>query len=315
MRTFRRLQTVMKMLRLGAFLMFVQFLVSALLVRHVSAQIQGLMLSVGSQMMRVAELSPAAQPRTVRLNGAQVRLRVQTAPNQKLKDVLDVFHQRCRERNGRFYEQLSAQELQRKLPPPPRIASLDGVLRTEGGSAGAIACLDLGESKETPASILARAERFLETGDAHEFGELRYVRAEQVGDDVFAVMLWTDGPFKVSEMFPAEGDAPGLDFQDLPRPPGSRRLLSAWEEGEAPALDMYTVKGKNAASLEAYYRSELGKLGWQLTTSEAGTAAHHARGMMAMRDGVTVVVAMDTDAYGNGVASIVPSSAGAIDVR
>lgn len=306
MRSVRILHTAPKLLRLGAFLLFTQLLISALLVRHVGAQIQSVMLSVGSQMMRVGELGPLVEPRTIRLNGAQIRLRVQTAPKKKVKDVLDAFHQRCRERNGRFYEQLTAKELEKKLDLPS-IARLDGVLRTEGGEAGAIACLDIGDERATSASILERAQRFLASGDAHEFGELRYVRAEQVGENVFAVMLWTDGPFKITEMFPAHGDAPGLDFQDLPRPPQSRRVVSAWEEGQAPALNMYTSAGQSAQTLEAFYRRELPKLGWQFTTPAADSTAKRARGMMVMRDGVTAVIAMDSDSHGNGIASIVPS--------
>lgn len=113
-------------------------------------------------------------------------------------------------------------------------------------------------------------------------------------------------------MFPSHGDAPGLDFKDLTRPPNSKRILSAWEEGHAPAINIYTVKQMNGEALEAFYRAELPKQGWELTTPASTGKKSQPRGMLLMLDGVTVVVATATDRYGHGTASITPSASGAM---
>jgi hypothetical protein len=144
------------------------------------------------------------------------------------------------------------------------------------------------------------------------------MRAEQTGKDVFLVMLWTDGPLNVRQMFPTEGDAPGLDFADLPRPPKSRRILSAWEEGQGPALNMYLSEHQNGKALEEHYRAELPKFGWKATTPAANAPEHAARGVLMMRGGVSAVVAAATDAQGRGIASLLPmdvQGAARVDVR
>lgn len=291
--------------RLGAFLLFAQTLFTALAAHGVRAEVQDLMLSVGSQMMQVGERIGATTPRTLRVNGAQIRLRIQHTDAQTLDDVLDHFETHCRSRNGRFYEQLKTGRTKGKLDEQG-LGLLDGVLRVENDESGAVACLDVGEERGSPESILERARRFTETGDAASFGDLRYVRAERRNDGgVFVVMMWTDGPLNIREMFPREGDAPGIDFSDLPRPPGARRILSAWEEGQAPALNMYESSAHSAEQLERHYRSELPKLGWEFMTPPSKEP--RSRGALIMRDGVTVTLShMSVTERKVGVTTIVP---------
>jgi hypothetical protein len=56
--------------------------------------------------------------------------------------------------------------------------------------------------------------------------------------------LWTDGSTRLLEQFPRTGDAPGVDFPDVGRVPGSQRYLSA----------------QLADSLLAIYRHQEGQL-------------------------------------------------------
>jgi hypothetical protein len=300
----RRERLTMKLLRLSAFLLFAQAVVTVIFARAVHAEVQDLMLSAGAQMMQLGRELDALTPRTLRVNGAQIRLRVQSSSQHTLPQVLDEFEARCREHNGRFYEQLR-EAPRTKAWSEQHLVLFDGVMRVDTERDGAVACMDVGDELGSAETILARAERFVATGDASAFGELRYMRAEKTERGVFVVMMWTDGAFNIKEMFPATGDAPGVDFPGLPRPEGSRRLLSAWEEGQAPALNVYESAVAKPLALDTHYRSELPKHGWQLMTPASVDQATSERGLLAMRNGVTVTLS-HTLVNGRGMTAIAP---------
>jgi hypothetical protein len=293
-----------KMLRLSAFLFFAQAVASLFLVRAVRAEVRDLMLSAGAQMMQLGKELGGQAPRTLRLNGAQIRLRVQSSRQHTLEQVLDEFESRCRKNNGAFYEQLRAAP-KTKSWSESQLALFDGVIRVESKDAGAVACFDVGGEQGSAGTLLARARRFADTGDAAAFGELRYVRAERTEQGVFVVMMWNDGPMNIKQMFPSQGDVPGVEFSGLPRPPRSRRVLSAWEEGQAPALNIYEASDISPSALDLYYRSELPKQGWEVMTPRNEDKSTTVRGLMAMRQGVTVTVGNSSLASG-GMTTIIP---------
>jgi hypothetical protein len=163
----------------------------------------------------------------------------------------------------------------------------------------------VGDEKGSAGTLLARARRFVDTGDAAAFGELRYVRAERTEKGVFVVMMWNDGPLNIKQMFPSAGDVPGVEFAGLPRPPRSRRVLSAWEEGQAPALNIYEASDISPSALDAYYRNELPKQGWEILTPRNESKTTTVRGLMAMRQGVTVTVGNSLMGRG-GMTTIIP---------
>ena len=296
--------TLRKVLRLSAFLLFAQAIASLWLVRAVRAEVQDLMLSAGAQMMRLGELGGHA-PRTLRLNGAQIRLRVEHSEAHTLAQVLDQFESRCRSSNGRFYEQLRSAP-KTKSWSTEQLALFDGVIRVESDTAGAVACMDVGDEQGSAGTLLERARRFVADGDAAAFGDLRYVRAEQREHGVFVVMMWTDGPLNIKQMFPSNGDVPGVEFPGLPRPPRSRRVLSAWEEGQAPALNIYESPEAGPAALDAYYRFELPKLGWDLMTPASASGDSKMRGLLVMRNGVTVMFSHAITDAQHGMTTIAP---------
>lgn len=301
----RRIDTKLhKVLRLSAFLFFAQAVASLFLVRAVHAEVRDLMLSAGSQMMQLGKELGSEAPRTLRLNGAQIRLRVQSSRRHTLEQVLDEFESRCRKNNGAFYDQLRVAP-KTKSWSESQLAVFDGVIRVESKEAGAVACFDVGDEKGSAATLLARARQFTATGDATAFGELRYVRAERTEQGVFVVMMWNDGPMNIKQMFPSKGDVPGVEFAGLPRPPRSRRVLSAWEEGQAPALNIYEASDIGPSALDTYYRSELPKQGWEILTPRNESRTTTVRGLMAMRQGVTVTVGNSLMGSG-GMTTIIP---------
>ncbi len=116
-----------------------------------------------------------------------------------------------------------------------------------------------------PESVAAAFERFQNSLDLAEFGEMRYIYAQRAAEGgTFFVAFWIEGSFKVAEMFPAEGDAPGRDVAGVPRPPNSRRLLSTWEEGKSQAVTTYVGGNHAPEELEDFYRAEMETGGWQI---------------------------------------------------
>jgi hypothetical protein len=220
-------------------------------------------MGIGIEMLRYQGAERQEAPRTLHLNGQAIRVSVGIAP-EPLDAVLDFYEGRCRARSGSLQDEVRA--FQERSPEGPEIAAswLDTVLREDGDGRGFVACIDTGSPTETTESIAAKANRMRHHMDLSEIGDLRFVyAAEEEGDTVFVIM-WTDGPFRVREMFPNEGDSPGRDVDDVPRPPDSRRLLSAWEDSQPQSMTLYAGEGSDAASLEVTYRASMPSAGWNL---------------------------------------------------
>jgi hypothetical protein len=107
-------------------------------------------------------------------------------------------------------------------------------------------------------------KRFEQSLDVSEFGELRYIYAQRAAEGgTFFVAFWVEGSFKLADMFPTEGDAPGRDAADVPRPPQARRILSSWEEGRPQAVATY-LGGGSTGRLIDFYRDEMPEAGWDI---------------------------------------------------
>lgn len=109
--------------------------------------------------------------------------------------------------------------------------------------------------------FLDRVKRFAETGDLSEFGSLSYVRAERHGDKTLVRSLWSEGRLAMTSFFP-EGDAPGADLRDVPRPRGATRILSARIMGTERRVVGYDT-GLTRAELNEFYGHELQRRGWK----------------------------------------------------
>jgi hypothetical protein len=279
-----------KSLRLVAFLLATAVAASLVAAHHVRAQVNDVMLNAGSHMMQLG--TDAAPPRVLRLNGARLHVRAQFLRDVRLTQVLDVLEARCRARGAQL--DASVEKLFRDPGELDRAqrALFDGVLRAETAELGALACLDTGGQPLSPSDLSRRVATFLRTLDLADIGHLRYMRAEQQAEGVQLLMTWSEGPMKLKEMFPPEGDAPGLELGDLPRPPSSRRVLSAWEEGAEPAINSYLVSGTQLAELAQFYDGQLSALGYEFLTPKPEQPSGRARSMHVAKAGRSAVIAM-----------------------
>jgi hypothetical protein len=130
--------------------------------------------------------------------------------------------------------------------------------------------------------------------------------AEHGRDDTSFITFWTDGQANLFDAFPARGDAPGRDPAQLPRPPRSRRLLSAWEKDRGSSLSLYRSETMDAGALDGFYRRELMKNGWQVLDDRRpeSMAAGGKSAFLAERRGRTVFFTIVSDANGKGHASV-----------
>lgn len=198
------------------------------------------------------------------VNGARFRL-LSMSFNETVSEALDRFEADC-ERDGGLLSDLGLS--------PTRF-------RTEASGEGVLACFDT-QGRKTADQLMARVERFTESADLSDIGSFRYVVARQGKDTTTALVLWTEGSVPLKDMFPGESDAPGVDPQDVPRLPGTRRLLSAAESGEPYSATLYRAPpGVDALT---WHAESLEKAGWTILKTERPGA------FFASRAGQTVLV-------------------------
>ena len=247
-------------------------------------------MGIGIEMLRYQGAERQEAPRTLHLNGQSIRVSVGVAP-EPFSEVLDFYEGRCRARSGSLNDEVRA--FHERAPESPEIAEswLDTVLREEGDERGFVACIDTGSPNETTESLAAKADRMRAQMDLSEIGDMRFIYATRDGDDTVFVIMWTDGPFRVAEMFPAEGDAPGRDVEGVPRPPESRRILSAWEDEHPQSMTLYASAEADAESIEAHYRSRMPTAGWQLLEDpDAAPRPDHSTPTLVYERGEEMVI-------------------------
>jgi len=229
------------LVRLGLFVAAVCVLAAALLLRSARADVTEALWALGSQIAGFPG-APHEGVRQLQLNGTRISFRAQTV-EASLADVLAHYEATC------------------GTPIATQSARSD--------SAGYVACLDMGDPPQELGALANRFLRFSETGDLRELGDPHYILARRVEsgseDKTFLFTMWVESGFNLYRMLPSAGaDAAGRDFVGVPRPPGSQRILSAWEEHQPSGVLVYRVVGKSADELESFYRSQLPRNGWTI---------------------------------------------------
>jgi hypothetical protein len=274
------------------------------------AQVGEVLLSLGAQMMQYDEARRQDEPRALFLNGERLSFASGTTDHE-VSRVLDYYEARCAERAGHFAEQFRAVAASRGITDPEGDGDFfDGVLRAEEDDRGVVACLDMGAEAVAPEGIAARWERFQRTNDLSDFGALRYVYARRADGRTHFVTFWTDGSFKLLDMFPTTGDAPGRDPEDVPRPPDGRRLFAAYEDGHPQSMTVYEGSARDAAGLRAYYRDAMDDAGWhllELPTDRDPHAAENAHTLVFERAERMVTLVFSDDDVGGGTTTVLVS--------
>lgn len=277
-------------------------------VRRARADVQEVMLGIGAQMMHFNDSVNHDAPRPLYINGQQLMLAT-ASTNKPVDDVLDYYEARCRSRDGDFNADIDrAARTQHQHITPDTDAALDTTLRDDRAGKGFVACLDTGHDHLSVEEMLDRIRNFTRTGDIAEVGNLRYAYVDATGQRTHIVTFWTERHLNVRNMFPATGDAPGRDIIDVPRPPASRRMLSAWEDGYPQSIALYTDSSSNEAGLRRFYQQSLPHLGWTiLDPTRARSLRNHpdadaAHVLAAERGDQGIFLVLGQDDHGRGTA-------------
>lgn len=158
-----------------------------------------------------------------------------------------------------------------KLLPP----YVDGLSQSTFGddNLGGMAALDMGGGL-TLKTIKSKIDQ-LASGKIGEVGHLRYMYYERTstGGTRF-LTIWTDDQFDLTKFLPSGSeDAPGRDLDEVPRYPGTVRVLSADERGRAGKMVVYAGAG-SPDTAEMFYGARMRTLGWQEDARFTKTATH-----------------------------------------
>ncbi len=276
----------------------VALIVVVVIGKFTRAHAERALLDVGANMLRYADAIVEDRPRAIEFNGTQLWLAAGLT-DRPVDEVLGFFADRCRP-GGDLADDLAA-----LAKGPSRAddaaagdepAPLGGALRGGDDQRGFVACLDGATLSAT--ELVDRARAFSATGDLGVLGAIRYVYAEHRDGQTHYVAFWHEGRLVIGELFPASGDAPGQDSPVAARPPGSRRLLSMRESGMPYATTIYSGSTLGVAELEAFYREELTRGGWELVDSPRRRPRQGEAALFAFRGGIIAIIVIGDDPAG-----------------
>lgn len=279
-----------QLIRLTAYLTCVSLVVAALAARKLYAASKEAGNALGHQLAGLSDYTERAE--TVLLNGARLHHSV-ASTNEPVQAVLDRVQAHCSESPGTLASALAdvAQQHpkmleQRKMPEMFRL----GMIRDGNADHGMIVCF-VGERRIAMRELTDQLKQFAKTADLSTFGYVRYVYAEKRQDGrTRVVTLWSDDSLKLNEMFPGTGDATGADSQVFPRPPESRRILSAAAEGMSFGLRTYESH-RSPEFMRAFYDGWMKEHGFAAVAHTAHGDTHaYQRG-----DGAQVFVSLSDE--------------------
>ena len=253
--------------RLGAYLVFAFGVVGFLALRSVRASAGEASLALGRELSQLGDVMTSTK--SLVING-QTMFVSTAGTQQSVATVLDRFEDMCEQHATAMGEEFA------RLPETAQLALTNGarsrgfgVLRSEAGEEGAVACFANDEGGGATA-VLSRVREMLRTSDLGALGRLRYVYATRTrSGGTHVVTVWTEGAIRVGEMFPAEGDAKGNDSDVMLRPRAARRLLTAQVEGEPYAVRIYDT----SLARDAYFAeltTDMDRAGWMRVTAPHG---------------------------------------------
>jgi hypothetical protein len=239
------------------------------------------------------------KPATVRINGQRMFIS-SSLTSLEADAVLARFETYCAENSGGLGEafrslpkHVKGAQVPKELGDPAKWLTLRQ--GTDQRDLGELACFARSDST-TLAGFAARLTRVLETGDLSELGDMRYVVARRATANTTHVLaIWTEGNFKILDMFPEHGDASGSDSPNVSRPPASRRLLSAEATGQPYAARIYETQ-KAPGEILSFYDTDMAKRGyvaepvWKEHVSDARLTATPSYARAFSKNGAIIVV-------------------------
>jgi hypothetical protein len=195
---------------------------------------------------------------------------------------------------------LSHYERQFVVERPDGQPPLATAARVEAPGAGVVAGVRLG-ALEPVGGIAARAERFARTMRLGDFGRFHVVSAYEQQGTVFIEFAAGDDVELRTLMPVGAADAPGLDPEGVPRPPGLQRAFTIEVDRQSAGAGGPTVvyRAADARAAAAAFRRGFLASGWRENAAVSSEAlAHYVRqgrecfvgGLNAQHAGAVVLV-------------------------
>ncbi len=235
---------------------------AALGARVVYADFREGTVEAGRELAQLADVMGSTK--TVFFNGVQMN--VSTAQtDQSPREVLDRFEALCTAHSSvvaRAFADIPA-SLQGTLEKVVRDSHLrQAVIRSDSDDEGALTCF-ADDRRASLRELTSRVASFVKSHDLAEFGRFRYVHVRRSKTGRTHVMtVWTDASLKLDRMFPAVGDAEGVDSPLVPRPPEARRILSAGASQVPYGLHIYDSTERQK-EVRRFYDDEMTARGWK----------------------------------------------------
>jgi len=226
---------------------------------------------------------------TATLNGQRFHLGESTT-DASVSAVLEDAEKACAERPGALAGLFEAMPTKGTLkggkPYHLEGSFTHGIVRNGTDKDGVVMCFT--GDPEKPRSTTEALTAFAETQDLGALGKLRYTYAKRdAAGKTHVTFASTDAHFSLAAITTG-GETLGHDGA-VPRPAGSRRILTAAIEG-APQLTNVLESGDKVEKVIAHYDETLKKAGFERITPPSST--HTLR--LYYRDGFEVLVAART---------------------
>lgn len=296
------------LVRVGAYFSSITLVCGVISVRHARAEYENQTLQFGRQML---DLAKAANHEVTKITFNGQPLHVGSSVSDESPDtILRRYEDYCKAHRGQTDDfsalagEPASTDAKSASPPDsaseaPALAKV-GYVRTGEGDEGAVTCFVKGA--KTKPTTAAAIEALLTTGELGALGELRHAYASKGRDGKTLVLtVWADSTFNFNEMMPADGqDAPGVDFPEIPRLPGSTRVMSANADGTPYGVNVYKTKDAPAKVLEFFDR-EMRAADWFTYDPEMTEAEHKGLGRAYLKNAVVVTVSTSLDPEGTFV--------------
>jgi len=251
-------------LRVSLGLVFVAACFGVIAVRATYARAADAGLDFGEELRQMTERNLSGD-----LTGEVYQLAVNGQPfdssniatSRPMREVLDYFQDQCTNNGDGLGDSL--QHLRRTVRELPRTAGHPGfmIVRKDAEDRGFVFCMGADHELSTKEKI-ERINLLASTGDLGQVGDVRYVAVAKDPGGSSTTSMWTHGTFNINAMFPKSGDAPGEDLGAVPRPAGSRRILTGLIVGAPFGVNAYEFPGAPKAAMAAV-DSKLAATGWK----------------------------------------------------
>jgi hypothetical protein len=257
----KRRSLVGKVARVSGLALLLSLGFGAFLARTGQARATDAMVDFGGELLRVGDRQIAGTLERdnyrVVMNGQPIDVAT-AGTTRSMKEVLTYFEAQCKA-HGAGLKTTGLDGTLATLPEQEGPSAF-WTMRVERGRRGYVACVATDHEVSGPEEV-DRITQAAKTFNLGSLGSTRYIAAEQTPTGTRVVASATDGSFDLKKFAPAKGDAEGLDFPDVPRPEGSRRVLSASVDGAPAAVNVYSVH-RDAATVRAEVEASLKAKGW-----------------------------------------------------